>query len=89
MALSLNQQRLIRLGEAIFPGEYGSKPAWRGYVARQLGVDVSLVNRWASGEREPSDERIEQLERVMEERVKAQLKVLGRERARKIMEVCR
>ncbi len=78
MALSLNQQRLIRLGEAIFPGEYGSKPAWRGYVARQLGVDVSLVNRWASGEREPSDERLEQLERLAAERVE----VINRARIR-------
>lgn len=62
MAQSRNLQRLIKIGKAL----YGER--WQRPLAAALGIQDKQVRRYVNGESEPSDERMERLERLAQQR---------------------
>jgi hypothetical protein len=69
MTQSLNQKRLIQMGQAI----WGIN--WKRPMVRAMGVTNMQVHRWFKGEYEPSDERIEQLREIGRKRAKEIMEV--------------
>lgn len=62
MTQSRNQQRLITLCRAL----YGER--WQRKAAAALGKSQNEFHRYATGKQEPSDEIVERLERLAQQR---------------------
>jgi transposase-like protein len=60
-----NLDKIRLLGEAL----YGER--WRRAVARDLGVDPRIVQRWTSGEYEPNDGHLADLKAIASQRLTA------------------